>query len=154
MAIKRIHVGVGLRAAPRAPLYPSEPGYIAQMQKQSKILTDTLLSIFDQFEDISEDIMLEALEPTGEKAKIYTPKDKHDLVNSYYLEKASFRGKPRVEMGFAKGGKPRYAVYVHEIVEYQHESPTRAKFLESAMKEDLEQIYRRLGTLYWESLFA
>ena len=147
---QRIKINVGLQRQRSTPLSPSEPGYVAQMQQQSKMLTDALLDILDQFEGVSEDLMIQALEPTFEKAKMYTPKDTLELVESAYLEKTPFRGKPRVEMGFARGGSPDYAVYVHEIMSYQHEAPTRAKFLEQAMKEDLEHIYFRLGFLYRE----
>lgn len=143
----RLKVNIGLQRLNRAPLWPSEPGYVRQMQQQSKALTDALLSIFDQFEDASTDIMIDALEPTGEKAREYTPVDTSELLDSYYLVSAPFRGKPRVEMGFARGGKPNYAMYVHEIP-YNHAEPTRYKFLEQAMKEDLDQIYQRLGAAY------
>lgn len=145
--MRRLHVNVGLQRTPSKGLWPSYPGYVAQMRRQSKALTDALLDIFDQFEEVSEDIMLEALEPTFDKALMYTPVDTGDLKGSAYLEKATFRGKPRVEMGFARGGKPNYAVYVHEIP-YNHAAPTRYKFLEQAMKEDLSSIYIRLGQLY------
>lgn len=144
---RRLHVNVGLQRFNRAPMWPSEPGYVAQMRRQSRELTDTLLDIFNQFEDASEDIMLEALEPTFDKALMYTPVLTGALKESGYLEKNPFRGKPRVEMGFARGGKPTYAVYVHEIP-YNHAEPTRYKFLEQAMKEDLSDIYYRLGALY------
>lgn len=144
---KRIKLGLGLQRV-TSPRYPSEPGYVQQMNAQVKALTDELLSIIDQFEEVTEDIMLEVLEPTFEKAKYYTPVDTRELVESAYLEKASFRGKPRVEMGFARGGFPRYAVYVHEIPEYRHEAPTRYKFLEQALKEDLSSILARLASSY------
>lgn len=148
MAVRRrIKLGLGLQRV-TAPVYPSEPRYVRQMNAQVKALTEELLSIIDQFEDASEDIMLEALEPTYAKARYYTPIDTGELLDSAYLEKASFRGQPRVEMGFARGGFPRYAVYVHEIPGYHHEPPTRAKFLEQALKEDLSGILTRLAAGY------
>lgn len=146
--VKRLHIGVGPRRQRRNPPFPSEPDYIVFMRESAKAMTDAMLDVLDQFEDVSEDIMLEVLEPTFEKAKYYTPKDTMELVESAYLEKASFRGKPRVEMGFAKGGKPVYAVYVHEILEYKHEEPTQAKFLEYALYESLDDIYVQLGASY------
>lgn len=118
------------------------------MQAQSRALTNALLSIFDQFIDASEDIMIAALEPTFTKAKVYVPKDTLALLESAYLVKNGSPRKPRVEMGFARGGKPYYAMYVHEILTYKHAAPTRAKFLESAVKEDLSAIYKRLGGEY------
>lgn len=143
---RRLKVQVGLQRVGRA-MWPSEPGYVAQMNAQAKALTDALLDIFKQFEDASEDIMLEALQPTFQKALEYTPVLTGELRASGYLEKAGFRGKPRVEMGFARGGNPRYAIYVHEIP-YSHEPPTQWKFLQKALMEDLDGIYQRLGEGY------
>lgn len=151
---RRIKVQIGLERKRATPLFPSEPRYVAQMNAQARAITDQLLGILDAAAEVSEDIMLEALQPTLEKAKYYCPKDTGDLVESAFLRVASFRGKPRVEMGFAKGGDPYYAIYVHEILHYAHEPPTRAKFLEAAVKEDLDEIYRRLNRGYWENLFA
>jgi hypothetical protein len=145
---RRLKIQIGKQNVRAATPYPSEPGYVAQMQSQAKKMTDTLLDILDQFKDVSEDLMLEALEPTGEKSQVYCPKDTHELVDSFYLVKAPFRGKPRVEMGYARNSKPPYAVFVHEIPTHQHEYPTRYKFLEQAMKEDLEMIHFRLNILY------
>lgn len=146
-ARRTVNINIGkIRSV--SPMYPSEPGYIAQMQAQSRAMTDTLLEILTGFVDISPDIMLDALQPTYELAAKYTPKDTLALVNSEYLEVTSFRGKPRVELGFARGGEPFYAMYVHEIVEYHHEAPTRSKFLQAAMMEDLDGIYERLGEGY------
>lgn len=143
----RALVGKGVNRS-LANAYPSEPGYRRSMIAQSRAITDQLIKIINAFEDVSEDIMIEALEPTMERARYYTPKDTHALVESAYLEKNSFRGKPRVEIGFAKGGEPDYAAYVHEVLEFKHAAPTQAKFLERAVMEDLDGIYKRMGVAY------
>lgn len=131
-------------------VYDSDPAFFDAMQASSKAITDALLGILKGMEDVSEDIILEALEPTFEKAKMYCPKDTHALVNSAYLEKVGFRGRPRVEIGFARGGFPHYAAVVHEALEFKHASPTRAKFLEQAVMEDLDAIRDRIAAGYRE----
>src|SRR3954471_14983203 len=114
MAIKRINVNIGVSRMRRTPLFPSEPGYTAQMRSSSKSVIDALLNVLEQFEDVSNEIMIEALHPTMELAVYYTPVDTGELVESAYLEEAEFRGKPRIEIGFGRGGVPHYAVIVHE----------------------------------------
>lgn len=146
---RRLRVNIGLQRQSATPMYPSEPRYVSQMNAAARRMSDTLLNILAQFEEASEDIMLEALEPTMEKAKRYTPVDTGNLKASAYLEVAPFRGKPRVELGFARGGSPKYAMYVHEIP-YTHSPPTSWKFLERALKEDINNIYMRLGAGYRE----
>lgn len=98
-------------------------------------------------EGVSADIVADALEPTFGKAIDYCPKDTHDLVNSAYLEARPFRGGARAEMGFGRGGVPNYAVYVHEMTAYNHEWPTRAKFLEAAVDEDTDDILGRVAAI-------
>ena len=92
--------------------------------------------------------MLEAMVPIKRKADYYTPVDTGALLESGYLEINSFRGNPRVEIGFGRGGKPFYTVYVHEILEYRHAEPTQAKFLERAVYEDLGGLRTRLVQAY------
>lgn len=145
---RRIKLNIGKQWVGGEGRWPSEAGYVAQMAAKARALTDDLLAIVNAFEEATPDIILEALEPTFEKAKYYTPKDTRALVESAYLEITSFRGRPRVEMGFARGGSPDYAMYVHEIEKYRHASPTKAKFLESAMKEDLGVIRDRIASGY------
>lgn len=145
MTVPRLRVG---KISSRAPVYPSEPGYVASINRQLKELEGLVVDIIEQTEDVTPDILLEAWEPTFKKSQYYTPKDTHDLVKSGYLEVRSKGKKPTVEMGYGKGGKPDYAVYVHEILSYHHEHPTSAKFLQRAVMEDLEGLWMRLQSAY------
>lgn len=143
----RIKAKIGTRSRANM-MYPSEPGYAAAMARTSKELTDTLLDIFDQFEDVSPEIMLTALEPTFELSQVYVPYDTGDLSESGYLEDVSTPKKPQVQIGYGRGGNPYYAMYVHEMTSIPHEAPTRSKFLQAAVMEDLDNIFMRLGKGY------
>lgn len=129
-------------------LYPTEPGFVASIKSQMKTITNEITSIFSQLENATPQILLDAIQPTYEKSKVYCPKRTGRLVNSAYLEITSFRGSPRVECGYARGGDPPYAVAVHELVEQYHRPPTRSKWHQAAMLEDLDQIRGRLITSY------
>jgi hypothetical protein len=113
-----------------------------------KELENIVMKTADAFEEVTPEIMLDALQPTKDKADLYCPKKTLALVNSGYLEITGTGSRARVEMGYAKGGSPSYAVYVHEIVEYHHEAPTRSKWLQAAMFEDLNQIWANLCSNY------
>lgn len=148
MASRRLRVKAGIG---RTGAHGNSRFHISHTNaaKQSaKAITDSILDILDQFEQASEDLMLEALEPTFELSKKYCPVDTGDLVASGYLEKVGFRGKPRVEIGYGRGGNPDYAAYVHEMVDIPHVAPTRSKWLQAAVMEDLDNIYNRLGASY------
>jgi hypothetical protein len=145
MAQVNLHIGK-IRSQGRQ--YPWEPGYVESIRAQCKDLTNIITSIVTQFGEASEDLILEALEPTFEKAKSYTPYRTGELRGSGYLEKVGFRGRPRVEMGFARGGFPHYAVLVHEDLNMYHNPPTQAKFLQRAVEEDIADIAIRIGQNY------
>lgn len=147
--IPKLKLKMGLTSV-RTPRWPSEPGFVSAMNAQIKELMQELESIIGQFEDVTPEIAKEALEPTFEKSKVYCPKDTHALVNSGYLEVISKGKRPYVEMGYAKGGNPRYGVYVHEMVEQPHAHPTRSKFLQAAISEDIGLLKARIEDGYRE----
>lgn len=99
-------------------------------------------------------VMLHALRPTYNKSQIYVPKETTDLAASGYLEITNSRGKQRVEIGYAKGGFPKYGIWVHEIATYKHAAPTRYKFLEAALNEDMQSYLPRLQDAYLNGVSA
>lgn len=128
--------------------HASDAYFVQSMQNAMRDVTDQLLSILDQFEEASAEIMREAIEPTMDLADYYCPKDTHRLVNSQFIEVRNFRGKPRLEAGYAKGGIPFYGAFVHEATWVPHKEPTRSKWLQAAIMEDMNNIYSRLGQGY------
>ncbi len=143
----RPSIKVGKLSSKKAS-FPTESDYMASMKATSKELEDILLKLMKDVEDISAPLMLDVLSPTFDKSQQYCPIDKGPLRASGYLEVTSFRGNPRVEMGYARGGRPWYAVVVHEDPQFQHKPPTRYKWLQAAMMEDLPSMYTKLGASY------
>jgi hypothetical protein len=93
----------------------------------------------------SGEVLRMALMPTLALAKKYCPKKTGELRDSGYVEvrrKGAFQGY-EAEIGFGRGGKPTYALYVHEVP-YKHVSPTSWKYLQRAVTEDSGNIQRRL----------
>jgi hypothetical protein len=137
----RITVG---KLSTQTPKFPSEPGYIAQIQAQMSELEKIYTNLFNKIEGVLPEILLNALGPTKILAETYTPVKTGALRASSYLEVTDRGQTPRVELGFGKGGQPEYAVYVHEMVEIPHKPPTRAKFLQSAVLEDQANVEKRI----------
>jgi hypothetical protein len=94
----------------------------------------------------SGEVLRAALAPTLEKAKKYCPKKTGALRKSAYLEvqRQGAFGSYVAEIGFARGGVPEYAIYVHEVP-YMHAAPTRWKFLQAAIEEDSARIQRDIA---------
>lgn len=139
MVDRRLKLTMGLTRV-KIPQFASEPGYVAAVNRAVEELTKEVLSIIDQFEDVTPEIMEDVLTPAFELSKVYCPKLTGDLVNSAFLEVVGGKKDPRVVMGYAKGGNPRYAVLQHENLEFRHEAPTQAKFLERAVNESLDEM--------------
>jgi hypothetical protein len=136
----------------KVPAYASESTYVRMANEAMKKIKADLEYIINETENVTPEIMLEALKPTFEKSKEYCPVDTGDLRGSGYLEITSFRGQPTVEMGYGKGGHPHYTAYVHENLEMRHEPPTQAKWLERAVNEDIGNIIDRVAEGYQQVL--
>jgi hypothetical protein len=91
---------------------------------------------------LAEDLYY-ALLPTFDLSQRYCPILTGELKASGYLEVQDYRSGVRVEMGYARGGLPEYAIHVHELPAY-HESPTSEKFLERALDEDWTNVNQRI----------
>lgn len=104
-----------------------------------------LSAIVAGLKDVAPEAMLYAMEPTFKASQKEVPVDTMDLRSSGYMVLGGSKSAPVVEIGYAKGGKPRYAVIVHEDMEAQHARPTKAKFLEDPINRDLDKY---LGRLY------
>lgn len=108
---------------------------------------DEVNRFLDHYSNVSGDLAAKALEPTFELSQYYVPVDTGALKRSGELVSKTVRGKGVAEIVYARSGRPHYAMFVHEIMSYGHTPPTRAKFLESAIKEDLQNIKSRLAEL-------
>jgi hypothetical protein len=97
-------------------------------------------------------IVHEALEPTFQKTQDYVPRDTELLAHSGKIEDVQ-RGANRFTSYITYGsGTAWYAAIVHERVDLYHAPPTRAKFISSAMEEDLAQFKEILGDLFSHAL--
>lgn len=122
-----------------------EPGYVDAINSQMRQLEDLVNQIVRSLGESAPLVAYNALVPTINKAtNVYCPIDTGELRASAYLEIVPNRTRPVVEIGFARGGTPVYAVIVHENLIFHHEPPTRAKFLEEAVYEDIGDIGDRL----------
>lgn len=138
---------MSFKFTPRIGRQVLRKGVNARTKYNTRSARSAMQDIISSFEDliqhtegVTPKILAESLEETFEKSKEYCPKDTKALVNSAYLETVKSRGKTSLEMGYGKGGKPEYTAIVHENLEFRHEFPTRAKFLQAALQEDERKI--------------
>lgn len=85
-----------------------------------------------------------ALMPTFDKAQLYCPVDTGMLVESGELiSGVNSDGSGYAQISFGGGGVIHYAAIVHERTDLRHESPTRSKYLQAAVEEDLGKMQGR-----------
>lgn len=133
-------------------LRPSQASYTREIRAQMQGIEEEVSAIINQLKGVTPVVLEDALRPTFEKSQFYCPKDTHALVNSGYLEAHRTPSGIHVEIGYGKGGDPHYAVFVHEMTSYYHETPTRAKFLQVAIQEDADAIPERILSGYKASV--
>lgn len=122
----------------------SEASFGQTVKSQLNDMIHNYMDWVNSIDSQSADILQEALEPTMELSLELVPRKTHRLANSAYLQVGRFRGKATVEMGYAKGGDPDYAVFVHENLDVYHAPPTQAKFLQHALEVDASNIEERI----------
>lgn len=111
-----------------------------QASQEMRAIIKEYERLINHIQNVSPNILMDALRPTFNKSQIYVPKKTGKLAKSGYL-RITHRGKtPRVEIGYGYRGNPEYAADVHEELEWRHKYPTRAKYLQAALAEDANEI--------------
>lgn len=140
---KKFQARIG-RQVLRSSLRPSLAGSTLDTRKALAGLVDSINAIVEHIEGVTPDALEFATLPILQRANKYVPRDTEALADSQYQETVTRRGNVVTEIGYAQGGKPDYAVWVHEIATYDHEPPTRYKYLQAAMQEKLGEVRPRL----------
>lgn len=130
-----------------ASISPETAAYTRNARAGMQAIIRNYRKFVKNVESEMPNILFEAMAPTFQVSQEYCPKDTGKMRESGYLEITSFRGKPRVEIGYGKGGDPDYTAAVHENMEWRHKAPTRAKWLQVALEEDAQEIQSRIVTL-------
>lgn len=96
--------------------------------------------------DACPDSLEEAMSPTFDKAQRYCPKKTRALVESgEMISGINANGGAYCQISFGDNGRISYAAIVHERTDLHHALPTRSKYLEAAVSEDLHLMQRRFA---------
>jgi len=134
-----------VRPSRGAAIFPNESGYVASIHAQFEEINDNLNAIIKSLKNVSAYILLDALIPTYSLSQKFVPVRTGALALSGYLEivENDDRG-CRVELGYGKHGQPFYAIIVHERIDIPHRPPTRSKYLQAAISQDMRNIQARV----------
>jgi len=104
-----------------------------------------LRKIIKDIKDATPDAVVYGLQPIFDESQRLVPVDTGDLKASGYLEVVKSGGTVRAEVGYTRGGKPKYAGAVHERLDQGHQAPTQAKFLEHAVDKHINNVGPRIA---------
>lgn len=122
---------------------PTEKHYTRQMRAQMEGVLKNLQKVIDSIEDASPQGLLYAVQPIYDESQRLVPVDTGDLRASGFIEtRRRLRG-AQVVVGYARGGRPHYAALVHERLDFFHQPPTQAKYLEEPAVRNLGNILPR-----------
>jgi hypothetical protein len=103
--------------------------------------------IINKLKAQSPEILEQALEPVFAKSQEYCPVDTGSLINSGRLSSGKRNGKAVAYITYGDS-IAWYAAIVHERTDLNHASPTRAKFLQSALEEEFDNFLVSLAMGY------
>ena len=140
-----VNLGVGRKRA-SAAMQPHEAGYIQNITAQMDRLRKAMKKAIDRIEGVTPTALKYGLQPIFDTSQALVPVDTGRLKRSGFLvTRKGVRG-VSASIGYAKGGRPDYAVLVHERLDIPHKEGTQAKFLEEAVKRHLNEIAPRIRT--------
>jgi len=145
MARRPLQLSVG-RTTFRGPLSGgSHQALAADLKASLDGVLGNMRQVINVIEGSTPEILAEVLQPTFDKSQVLCPVKNGTLKASGYLETRAGTRTAEVEMGYGRGGHPDYAIFVHEIPR-NHEEPTRDKFLQVPVEEDLPTFAERLAS--------
>jgi len=132
------HVG-GQRISPKT--FPEVAQGINDVRQSMAGIVRAFENLVNELEGLTTEAVFENAYRVYARSIHYVPKDTGKLVNSAYIEVAPpSPGRVNAVVGYAKGNDPNYATIVHEDLTKRHASPTRAKFLTTAIMDEVNNM--------------
>lgn len=127
-------------AAPVGSLDPSSANYTRAMKAQMDHIAERLAKTIKSIKNATPDAIKAGLQPIMDLSQTYVPYDSGDLYRSAFIEVRQTTTGTRAWIGYAKGGHPNYAAWVHEMMHIPHAKGKSAKFLERAVNERIHTV--------------
>lgn len=125
---------------------PSEAQYIRIIREQMDTVTGNMLKLIERIEGVTPEAIRFGLQPIFDESQRLVPVDKGDLKRSGFVEvRTTGTGKVSAEIGYGRFGRPFYAGFVHERLDFRHAPPTQALYLKAAVDKHISDFVRRVA---------
>lgn len=115
---------------------------------------DRYSNLIKMLQDITPSVVQAALMPVFNRSQVYVPKKSGALAASGQLNVFPMEG-GTVEAEIVYGSQEAwYAALVHEFVWLHHDAPTRAKYLQQAMEENIDEFIAEFAVYYLGAMSA
>ncbi len=118
--------------------------YTQSARQSMAAIINRVNAIFEGTKARLPGVLEDALAPTFELSQNYCPVKTGALKESGSLTSGVKNNKAFASISYGAGGKVHYAAIVHERTDMRHNFPTRSKYLQAALEEDLEGIRDRV----------
>lgn len=151
MATRRFSAGIAGRLPGKTRSGSQASFKKSTMQSARRDMADIIRKYEDlikSFESMTPTFLFNAMKPVYNRSQVYVPRKTGKLADSADMRfMLSDEGKPMVALTYGGPDVP-YAPIVHEFVWLNHEPPTRAKYLQSALEEELDAFLVSLAVDY------
>lgn len=135
LTVGRQRLGKGVR--------PSEAGYTRAIRAQMQSIEDNITRAVEGIKDLTPEALEYGVQPIFDESQRQVPVKTHALKDSGFIDTSITSKGARAVVAYGKGGKPGYGVFVHEMVDYYHAPPTKAKFLEDPANAHMDEVPER-----------
>jgi hypothetical protein len=150
-AKKRIGVNLGGKLPGRARVGSKaflRKGASTSASADMEVIIQGYSLVIKQLRDMTPDVLRNALTPVFEKSQKYVPKDTRALMTSGMIEIKENPLRAEISYGNHPSVNAWYAGIVHEYTWVNHKPPTRSKYLQAAMEEELDTFLASITTDY------
>lgn len=146
--MSRVSASVGYTRLPSRIREGSKASYAYSATQDARASMQEILKnygmLIQHVRYVTIDVLEDAIAPTFEKSKVYCPKKTGKLVSTGQIVRTAKDGRPHVSIRYGDKGDPHYAAIVHERTDLNHKPPTRSKWLQAAMEEDMFEFKSRI----------
>ncbi len=140
----RLRINVGRQRVTGATS-PFEAGYVQSVNAQMRAIRNNMLKVVEAIENATPEALIFGLQPIFDESQRLVPVKSGRLKRSGFLRSEQSTKGSVVAIGYAKGGQPKYAALVHERTDFNHKSPTQAKYLEAAVNAHISKVQPRVA---------